>query len=141
MRGATGLLVALCVGLVLVASSGAVTALGDTLFPVNGAAPAPADHFLVQLRVLHPLFACFIACAAVLVASSFARVPACRAWAVGLGGLSLLQVALGALNIGLNAPGALQLLHLLVAQLTWLSAIWLAFAWREARAESPRRAA
>jgi len=125
-RGGTGLLLALGAGLVLVSASGAVTALGDTLFPVDGAG-VPADHFLVELRVFHPLLACFMVCAIVLVAYRFASEPRCRPWALALGGLSLLQVALGALNISLNAPGWLQLTHLLVAQLTWISAVLLGF--------------
>ena len=129
-RAAVGMLVALYVGLVLVSASGAVTALGDTLFPVNGAGRAAPGHFLVQLRVIHPLFACFMVCAAVLVASRFAREPRCRPWALALAGLALVQVALGALNIALNAPAWLQLAHLLLAQLTWLSAVLLGFAWR-----------
>lgn len=133
-RRATALLVALGAGLVLVSASGAVTALGDTLFPVN-AAGAPADHFLVQLRVIHPLLACFMVCAALLVAYRFARDPRCRPWALALGGLSLSQVVLGALNIGLNAPGGLQLTHLLVAQLTWLCVVLLGFVRRSG--ESP----
>ena len=127
--GGTRSLVALGVGLVLVSASGAVTALGDTLFPVNAAVP-PAEHFLVQLRVFHPLLACFMVCAAVLVAYRFAREPRCRPWALALGGLSSVQLVLGALNIALGAPGWLQLTHLLVAQLTWLSAVLLGFVHR-----------
>ncbi|HZH31749.1 MAG TPA: COX15/CtaA family protein, partial [Pyrinomonadaceae bacterium] len=48
-------------GTLLVAVSGAVAALGDTLFPVNSLAEgirqdlSPTAHFLVRLRVLHPL--------------------------------------------------------------------------------------
>ena len=84
------------------------------------------------MRVLHPLLACFMVCAAVLVALRFARTPRCRPAACTLGALALSQVALGALNIAFNAPGWLQLAHLLVAQLTWISALLLAFAWRSA---------
>ena len=124
------LLAALLVGLVLVAASGAVTALGDTLFPVHGAGAAPRDHFLVQLRVLHPLLACFMVCASVLCAVRFAAVPRCRPWALGLGALAGAQLVFGALNIGLSAPGWLQLVHLLGAQLTWLCAVLLTDAWR-----------
>ncbi|HVZ33836.1 MAG TPA: COX15/CtaA family protein, partial [Polyangiaceae bacterium] len=51
------------VGLCLVAASGAVTALGDTLFPVaSSAAVAASRHFLVQLRILHPLIASLVGC-------------------------------------------------------------------------------
>jgi len=117
-------------GLVLVASSGAVTALGDTLFPVGGAAPPPPEHFLVQLRVLHPIVACFMVCACVLVAIRFARVPRSRPWAVALGAAAGAELVMGALNIALHAPGALQLAHLLGAQLVWLSAVVLAWSLR-----------
>jgi heme A synthase len=125
------LLVALLIGILLVAASGAVTALGDTLFPVNGAGGrvAPADHFLVELRVIHPILACFIVCGAILVALRLAQDPRYRFWARALGGMSALQLVMGALNITLNAPAWLQLGHLLGAQLAWLSAVLLVRAW------------
>lgn len=50
-----GLLALLFLGM-----SGAVTALGDLLFPVGSTLEAlersltPGEHFLVRLRVLHP---------------------------------------------------------------------------------------
>ncbi len=115
--------------LVIVAASGAVTALGDTLFPVHGAVAVPADHFLVQLRVIHPLLACLVVCACILIGLRFAREPRCRTWALGLAGLAAVQLVFGALNIVLHAPGWLQLGHLLGAQLTWICAVLLAEAW------------
>jgi cytochrome c oxidase assembly protein subunit 15 len=121
--------VLLLAGLVLVAASGAVTALGDTLFPVNAAGAHPPDHFLVQLRVVHPLLACFMVCASVLGAARYARLPRCRPWALGLGVTAGVQLVVGALNIALNAPGWLQLVHLLGAQLAWISAVLLTDAW------------
>jgi heme A synthase len=135
--GGKTLLVGLGVGLVLVSASGAVTALGDTLFPVSSA-DVPAEHFLVQLRVIHPLLACGLVCVAVLVAYRFAQEPRCRPWALALGGLSVLQAALGALNISLNAPGWLQLLHLLLAQLTWLCVVLLGFVRRSSESAQGR---
>jgi cytochrome c oxidase assembly protein subunit 15 len=123
------LLIALLIGLVLVAASGAVTALGDTLFPVSAGAEHPRDHFLVQLRVLHPLLACFMVCASVLCAVRFARFPRCRPWALGLGVTAGAQLVAGALNIALSAPGWLQLAHLLGAQLAWISAVLLTDTW------------
>ena len=128
-RSGGALLVALLVGLVLVAASGAVTALGDTLFPVNAAGAHPRDHFLVQLRVLHPLLACFMVCGCVLCALRFARIERCRPWALALGVTAGAQLVFGALNIALSAPGWLQLGHLLGAQLAWISAVLLAQAW------------
>jgi heme a synthase len=125
-RAGIGWLVGLLVGLVLVAASGAVTALGDTLFPVYSVGGvAPPDHFLVQLRVVHPLLACCIVCASILIGSSFARLAGCRPWALSLSVLAGSQLVFGALNIALHAPGWLQLAHLLGAQLTWMSAVLL----------------
>jgi heme A synthase len=125
------LLGALAFGIVLVAASGAVTALGDTLFPVNGAGGlvAPPDHFLVELRVIHPILACFVVCGALLLSARLAHEPRCRFWALALGVLSAVQLVMGASNIALNAPAWLQLAHLLGAQLAWLSVVLLGRAW------------
>jgi heme A synthase len=131
---------ALLIALALVAASGAVTALGDTLFPVAERASSllqGPEHFLVQLRVVHPILACLTGCAAVALARQVlgraasysversAERSAERSWAVALGGLSALQLLLGAANIWLHAPGWLQLTHLLLAQLVWISAVLL----------------
>lgn len=117
------------VGLTVVAASGAVTALGDTLFPVSAhtmtEAPARAGHFLVQLRVLHPMLACLLACGVVGLAKYLAadRRLAPFAWATA--GLAALQVTIGALNVLLYAPGWLQIMHLFVAQLFWIALVAL----------------
>jgi heme A synthase len=50
-------------------------------------------------------------------------VPSVRPWALLLGGLALLQLVLGGVNVLLRAPGWLQLAHLFVAQLLWISAV------------------
>jgi cytochrome c oxidase assembly protein subunit 15 len=126
----------LLLSLVLVAASGAVTALGDTLFPVHaadGSLLPPAEHFLVQLRVVHPVLACGVVSLAILSAYHFARTPSTRPWALALGGCATLQLVAGAINIALNAPGWLQLIHLLGAQLSWISAVLLTWTWRQAR--------
>jgi heme A synthase len=136
-RSATGpWLPALLVGLVMVAASGAVTALGDTLFPVHasGERAAPSDHFLVELRILHPIAACLIVCASILAGLHYARSPGCRRPALALVTLSGVELVMGALNIALRAPGWLQLVHLLGAQLTWMSAVLLLRAVRDERA-------
>jgi cytochrome c oxidase assembly protein subunit 15 len=117
------------VGLTVVAASGAVTALGDTLFPVTAhglsEAPAHAGHFLVQLRVLHPVLACLLACGVVGLAKYLAadRRLAPFAWATA--GLAALQVTIGALNVLFYAPGWLQITHLFVAQLFWIALVAL----------------
>jgi heme a synthase len=132
-------LVSLLLCLVFVAATGAVTALGDTLFPVNalpGHAP-PADHFLVQLRVLHPILACAVVISGILVALRFLRMPGCQRWAAALGVLAGVQLLLGVTSIALGAPGWLQIAHLLGAQLTWISAVLLTSARSSHAASAP----
>lgn len=133
---ARGLFLAAMGILVLTNMTGAVTALGDTLFPLrptlDGSLLAKVredlttgQHFLVRLRVIHPFVAVF--CAAFLsgVTASIRRGYAADAamrrllhWPLMLAGV---QVLLGALNVVFAAPGVLQIGHLLVAQLLWVS--------------------
>jgi cytochrome c oxidase assembly protein subunit 15 len=120
---------ALLVLLALSGASGAVAALGDTLFPPASLAEGlrqdldPAAHALVRLRVAHPVIAAVAAAATILLAS---KLPAERPglpWRRAAAGLALLQVALGVVNVALLAPAALQLLHLLIADLLWISVV------------------
>ena len=121
-------------GLLLVAATGAVTALGDTLFPAGSLAAGlrqdldGAAHLLVRLRVIHPLLA--VAVTGYLLAlpqlSGAGRrtgLPRRLGSAVSL--LALAQLLVGAVNVGLLAPLALQLVHLLLADLLWIALVWL----------------
>jgi heme A synthase len=120
------------VGLGVVAASGAVTALGDTLFPV-GSPQSLSDHFLVQLRVVHPILASALVLGAIGWARWIGSVHSARPWATTVGALAALQLAVGAVNIVYRAPGALQLAHLLIAQLLWISAVLAARSFALAR--------
>jgi len=123
------------VGLVGVAKSGAVAALGDTLYPaqsiLGGLAQdvSPTAHLLIQLRIAHPMLAVagvlLVAFAASRVLQATADVRVRRAaWAVS--GLALLQLALGLLNVVLLAPVWLQIVHLLFADVLWIAFVLLA---------------
>jgi heme a synthase len=123
------------VGLVVVGKSGAVAALGDTLYPaqsvLGGLAQdvSPTAHLLVQLRVAHPVLALagvlLVAFGAGRVLQSTSDGRARRlAWTVS--GLALLQLALGLLNVALLAPIWLQIVHLLGADLLWIAFVLLA---------------
>jgi heme A synthase len=125
-------------GTLVLAVSGAVTALGDTLFPARTLAEgfsrdfAPTAHFLLRLRVLHPALALAIGCYVVLTASyvsNFLR-PAARVKRLTamLSVIFLLQLGAGLLNIYLLAPVWLQLVHLLLADLLWLALVLCAAA-------------
>ena len=116
---------------VLTAMSGAVTALGDTLFPHEVTVGAgllselrddisASSHFLVRLRVLHPALA--LVAAAYLVWLLETESGASR-WARSAMYLAAAEVALGFFSIALSAPGWLQILHLLAAQALWVALV------------------
>jgi heme a synthase len=129
----------LTLGVLVVSVSGAVAALGDTLFPATSLAHAleqdlsPTSHVLLRLRVIHPTLAVIVALALIVVAP---RLPidgdgtrtgggtglGPGAWVALLAGV---QAALGGLNVALLAPVWLQLVHLLVADLLWIAVVLL----------------
>jgi heme A synthase len=125
-------LAAAALALLLVGTSGAVAALGDTLYPARsllGALAAdvsPTAHFLVRLRVAHPLLALVGALAVGAAAASVLRAhqeASLRRAAWSLTGLVLLQLAVGLANVALLAPVWLQLVHLLLADLVWIALV------------------
>lgn len=125
-------------GALFVAVSGAVTALGDTLFPARTLAEgfrqdlAAASHFLLRLRTLHPAIAIIVGCYAVMLASyvgNFVRTdPRLKRFTNALTCVFITQVCIGILNITLLAPVWMQLTHLLVADLFWIALVLTAAA-------------
>jgi heme A synthase len=117
----------------LVAVSGAVAALGDTLFPARSLAEgvrqdfSPGAHFLLRLRALHPVLAVVVGCYVVMVASyaaNFLRPGALvKRFAGYVTALFLAQMAVGIVNLYLLAPVWLQLTHLFVADLFWIALV------------------
>jgi heme A synthase len=132
-QGARGVLVAgSALGLLAVGVAGAVVALGDTLFPARSlvegmvADVTPGAHFLVRLRVLHPVLAVGLGGAVSLFARRVAEQDddgSVRALAAAVNVAFLVQLGIGALNLGLLAPIPLQLVHLVVADVYWILAV------------------
>jgi cytochrome c oxidase assembly protein subunit 15 len=133
----SGLLYAAMAALVITNGTGAITALGDTLFPTQPAMGpellakiredlSPSHHFLVRLRILHPILAAISATLVFGVLSLLQRRNASQ-WALAGMALVVVQVALGIGNIWMAAPPPLQLGHLMTAQLLWVCvvAVWL----------------
>jgi len=118
-------------GLLLSGVSGAVAALGDTLFPATSLAEAlrqdlsPTAHLLIRLRVFHPGIAIAAGLFVVYLGMKLLKTPGCgpavRRYAAWTNGLVFLQMAAGAVNVMLLAPVWLQIVHLLLADLLWLS--------------------
>jgi heme A synthase len=117
---------------IVLSMTGAVAALGDTLFPapsfVAGLAQefAPATHFLLRLRMAHPPLAILLGLFLLYAASSVVRVrpsaPVKRT-AAAVAVLVLAQLLAGALNVALAAPVSMQLVHLLLANLLWIALV------------------
>ena len=113
----------------IVGAAGAVTALGDTLFPVEsfaeGAAAKfdPTSHFTVRARLWHPIIA--VLASAYLVVILFVLQPlkddvATLKWRYFCGAMVVIQLMAGTLNVLLAVPVWMQLVHLLLADLLWI---------------------
>jgi cytochrome c oxidase assembly protein subunit 15 len=124
--------------MILVAMTGAVAALGDTLFPSRSLAEgiaqdlSPTAHVFIRLRLAHPIAAALTALFLLALMAWFSsRDPEAlrvRRASMAVAGLVLLQVCVGVANLLLLAPTILQLCHLLVADLLWLALLQLRFA-------------
>jgi heme A synthase len=132
LRGHAGaaLLAALALGV-----SGAVAALGATLFPESAQTftasdTSPSAQLLFSLRQykLHPLLA--LAVCAYLTYFALRAYRTCadvwaRRWAVSVLALVVAQLGAGLLNAALLAPVWLQIVHLLLADMLWLALVLL----------------
>ena len=124
------------IGVFLIGISGAIAALGDTLFPAKSLAEgfaadiAPGAHFLLRLRALHPLLAVVVGAGLIGIGLQYKTTPLGRALLVVVG----IQIAVGFINLGLLAPVWLQLIHLLIADILWLTLILLAVSRLESEA-------
>lgn len=144
------LLIASMAGVVLTGMSGAIAALGDTLFPASSVRDAmaqdwsAASHLFVRLRLLHPVLAVATALAtfAAAVYASVARPsrPVNRLSGTLLA-LVVAQLLLGLLNVYLLAPVWIQLVHLLLADLVWIALVLLTAVVLSQQAISRRQAA
>jgi len=115
--------------------SGAIAALGDTLFPASSLTAglredfSPTAHIFLRLRLWHPVIAVFGSGYLVWLAADSLRRrphPPVPSLAIMLGGLVLIQIAVGLLNVALLAPVPMQLAHLLIADATWITLTLLA---------------
>jgi len=124
-------------GVLLVGASGAITALGDTLFPSDSlAAGLQADfstgaHFLIQLRVIHPILAVLVGIYSMVagrLAAAWRPSVATQRLAGVLIGLFGIQLLIGVLNVALLAPIYMQIIHLFMADLVWVALVLAAAA-------------
>jgi heme A synthase len=139
-------------GMIVLGVTGAITALGDTLFPSaslqEGIAQdfLPTAHFLIRLRVWHPMVAIIVGVYLWFLAgliALFRANPRIHKIAAFLAGLFFVQLVAGLVNLVLLAPVWMQLVHLLLADLVWIAVVLLAasnFAESELRQNLPQSA-
>lgn len=118
-------------GVVILGVSGSVSALGHQLHQtpdVLKAALNPATHWMVRLQPLHPLIAVSVGLYLFLAVGLLAHlrpdpmVKKAGNWVVAL---FCAQASLGVANIWLKAPIAIQMGHLALADINWISLVVL----------------
>lgn len=124
---------ALLLGTLILGVSGAIAALGDTLFPSASLSDAlrqdfGATNFFVRLRLLHPVFAIVDSLALFALSIVIRRSkpdPITRRLTILLPVLLVLQLLSGAANVLLLTPIWMQLIHLALADCIWLVLVLL----------------
>lgn len=124
-----GLLLVGLGAVVLVAAAGAITALGDTLFPDAGIGDDLSNdsHFLVRMRILHPILAAVTGAYLLVLGRRFSvdHPPMVIRLGAALGGIVIVQLTAGVVNLALRAPLWMQITHLLLSNLLWINLVLL----------------
>ncbi|MCG8348049.1 MAG: COX15/CtaA family protein [Chloroflexales bacterium] len=114
--------------------TGAITALADTLFPSPSLQAGiaqdldPNAHFLIQLRILHPIIALLVGGYLFFAIRAVRRQrpsPAVQMFSSILYIIFIVQIVVGALNIVWLTPLWSRLIHLLLADLIWITLMLL----------------
>lgn len=107
--------------------TGSLAALGDTLFPATSLRASLTEDFssgnmFLRLRFLHPVAAGIAAAYVLWLILRTVKTPGRQSnHVVVLAGVLIGQIGIGILNVLLLAPVWLQIVHLLVAELFWIS--------------------
>lgn len=116
--------------IMLVSALGAITALGDTLYPAASLSEGIArdfaedSHFTEQVRVWHPVLAVFSAIylyVVLAITMQIRPVPLVRRWARITQLVIATQIAAGFINLILLAPLWMQIAHLFLADSVWIA--------------------
>lgn len=122
------------VAMLILSAFGAITALGDTLFPIGSLQEGlaqdfdPSSHFAVRMRIWHPVLAVLTSAyilALIYNLEELRSTPVKRLFSYTTAIAIVLQVALGALNVVLLAPVWMQMVHLTLSNVLWISLLLL----------------
>lgn len=121
-------------GILFLGASGAITALGDTLFPSTSVLEglqsdfSETAHYLIRVRVFHPGIAIGIGVALWLI-TAYIRINyktrRIRFVSTLLIILYFIQIIFGVVNVALLAPVWLQIIHLFQSNLIWVCFVLL----------------
>jgi cytochrome c oxidase assembly protein subunit 15 len=129
---------------VLVSITGAIAALGDTLFPSSSITAglqqdlSTASSTLLRLRMFHPVVALAGTAIILWAATSLLKRDdgsVSRKAGIRVIVLVLAQIMAGAVNIVLLAPVATQMLHLLLADVLWIAVVVMSLEAASVRSE------
>lgn len=130
-QGAVGWLLGLATGVMcFLGVSGAISALGHTLDPVRDvlkAAEQAGTFWMVKVQPMHPYLAVAGGLFFLLVVTMVAHLrpsPRVRRAAAVFMGAYALELLIGAINIQLKAPDAVQMMHLGIADGVFATLIW-----------------
>lgn len=134
-RKATLFIVLAVAGIVLVGTSGSVAALGSMLFPSESLAEgiskdfSTASNMLVRLRISHPILSILTGVYLIFLAgwlkTRSGNQSQVSRWSNILSIVVLIQIAFGAATLFTLAPIVMQVGHLFLADLLWISFVLL----------------
>ena len=123
------------IGIFIVGMSGSIAALSSMLFPSSTLSEGIAkdfsqtSHYLLRLRVFHPILSILTSVYLIFLAGWLRKKsgnnPPVVRWSNVLCVLILLQIGFGALTLLTLAPILMQLGHLLLADMVWISFVLL----------------
>ena len=127
-------LAAIMIGVIaifLVGMSGSIAALSHMIFPAGSLAEgmardfSPTSHLLLRLRLLHPITAILTSVFLIFLTGWLAKErendKKVSRWSNILSILVLVQIAFGSATLLMLAPIIMQLGHLLLADMVWIS--------------------
>lgn len=132
-HGLAGWLVAIgAFAVLLVGMSGAITSLGDTLYPRNSSAQvileglSPAGNLLIRLRLWHPFIATGVGVYLFFMAALLGDMrpdPGVARALKFVVAMVILQIAVGVVNVWYKAPMTISLIHLFLADALWIAMV------------------
>lgn len=116
---------------IFVVTTGGITALGNTLFPSSSLAEGIArdfsesSHFLIKLRIWHPICAVLMGSLFFIFNSKVARLEGFKNICDINYAIIVIAIGFGVVNWLLLAPAWGALVHLALANLVWCAHIWV----------------